>query len=96
MYGLIQRQIRSPLSFSRRSMPFGSGNVSGSQTKSHQWNCRIQKQSKWKTLSGRPRSAIPSTNEVTVASSYDVVKEVDSHSPKDHAGTRAGRPVSPV
>ena len=37
--------------------------------KSHQWNCRIQKQSKWNTLSGRLRSAIPSTNEVTVASS---------------------------
>ena len=50
-------------------MPSGSGKVAGSQTKSHQWNSRIQKQSKWKTERGRPRSAMPSTKEVTVASS---------------------------
>ena len=52
MYGLIQTQMRRPCSFSRASMPSGSGKTSGSQTKSHHWYSRIQKQSKWKTLSG--------------------------------------------
>ena len=61
-----------------------------------QWYARIQKQSKWKTLSGSPRSAMPSTNDITVASSYCVVNDVDSHSPYDQAGTCAGRPVSAV
>ena len=37
--------------------------------KSHQWNSRIQKQSKWNTDSGRSRSAMPSTKSVTVSSS---------------------------
>ena len=69
MYGLIQTQTRSPRSRRRRNIPIGSGKVAGSQTKSHQWNCRIQKQSKWNTLSGRSRSAMPSMNSVTVASS---------------------------
>jgi hypothetical protein len=32
-------------------------------------NSRIQKQSKWKTLSGRSRCAIPSIKRVTVCSS---------------------------
>ena len=96
MYGLIQTQTFRPRSCSRRSMPSGSGKVAGSQTKSTQWNCRIQKQSKWNTDSGRSRSAIPSMNSVTVSSSYDVVNDVDSHSPYDQAGTRAGRPVSAV
>ena len=50
-------------------MPGGSGKIRGSHSKSHQWNSRIQNVSKWKTLSGRSRSAIPSTNEVTVSSS---------------------------
>ena len=51
-------------------MPGGSGNASGSHSKSHQWNSRIQKQSKWKTLSsGISLSAIRSTNAVTVSSS---------------------------
>ena len=50
-------------------MASGSGKVAGSQTKSVQWNSRIQKQSKWKTDSGRSRSAMPSTNDVTVSSS---------------------------
>jgi hypothetical protein len=39
---------------------------------------------------------MPSMKEVTVASSYEVVKDVDSHSPNDQAGGRAGRPVSAV
>ncbi|KZM37148.1 hypothetical protein OJAG_01390 [Oerskovia enterophila] len=68
-YGLIHAEIRSPLARNRASMPSGSGNVAGSHTKSHQWNCRIQKQSKWKTLRGISRSAMPSMNEVTVPSS---------------------------
>src|SRR6266545_5044580 len=96
MYGLIHRQIFRPLSLSRASIPRGSGKVRGSHSKSHQLNSRIQKQSKWKTDSGRFRSVIPSMKLVTVASSYDVVKEVDSHSPYDQAGTRGGRPVRAV
>ena len=68
MYGLIQRLMRRPRSFRRRIIPAGSGNAIGSQTKSHQWNCRIQKQSKWNTLNGRSRSAIPSTNALVVSS----------------------------
>ena len=50
-------------------MASGSGKVRGSHSKSHQWNSRIQKQSKWNTDSGRSRSAMPSMNVVTVASS---------------------------
>ena len=50
-------------------MPAGSGKVRSSQVKSHQWNSRIQKQSKWNTDSGRSRAAISSTKLVTVASS---------------------------
>jgi hypothetical protein len=69
MYGLIHTQIRRPLALSRASIPAGSGNVSGSHSKSHQWNSRIQKVSKWNTESGSPRSAMPSTMDVTVASS---------------------------
>ncbi|MGX1254533.1 hypothetical protein RKD48_007044 [Streptomyces ambofaciens] len=77
-------------------MPSGSGKTSGSHSKSHHWYSRIQKQSKWKTESGMPRSAMPSTNFVTVRSSYEVVKDVVSHRPKDQAGGRAGRPVRAV
>ena len=50
-------------------MASGSGNVSGFHSKSHQRNSRIQKQSKWKTLSGRSRSDMPSRNWLTVVSS---------------------------
>ena len=50
-------------------MPSGSGKTRGSHSKSIQWNSRIQKQSKWKTLSGMSRSAMPSMNALTVASS---------------------------
>src|ERR1700754_116472 len=96
MYGVIQTHTLSPRSWSWRNVPSGSGNVSGSQMKSTQWNCRIQKQSKWNTDSGRSRSAIPSTNSKTVFSSYEVVNDVDNHRPNDHAGTRAGRPVNAV
>lgn len=96
MYGLIHTLIRRPLSLSRASMPSGSGNTSGSHRKSHHWYSRIQKQSKWNTDSGMPRSAMPSTNEVTVASSYEVVNDVLSHRPNDQAGGSAGRPVSAV
>jgi hypothetical protein len=39
---------------------------------------------------------MPSMKLVTVASSYDVVNEVDSHSPNDQAGSAGGRPVSAV
>lgn len=77
-------------------MPTGSGKTSGSQVKSDHWYSRIQKQSKWKTVSGMSRSAMPSTNDVTVSSSYSVQKEVVSHRPNDQAYGRAGRPVSPV
>ena len=66
---MIQTQTRRPRSFRRRSMAAGSGNVSGSHSKSHQWKPRIQKQSKWKTDSGRPRSAMPWMKWVTVSSS---------------------------
>ena len=70
MYGLIHTQICRPRSLAAgASMPSGSGKVAGSHSKSHQWNSRIQKQSKWNTDSGRSRSAIPSTNAVTVSSS---------------------------
>jgi hypothetical protein len=50
-------------------MPRGSGKVRGSQAKSHQLNSRIQNESKWKTLSGRSRSAIPWMKLMTVGSS---------------------------
>ncbi|CAM5465468.1 hypothetical protein SHIRM173S_04765 [Streptomyces hirsutus] len=96
MYGLIQALIRRPFSLSRASMPSGSGKTSGSHWKSHHWYSRIQKQSKWNTVSGMPRSAMPSTNDVTVSSSYEVVNEVLSHRPNDQAGGRAGRPVRAV
>ncbi|CAM5262978.1 hypothetical protein SGLAM104S_01194 [Streptomyces glaucescens] len=69
MYGLIQALTFSPLALSRASMPSGSGKTSGSHRKSHHWYSRIQKQSKWKTDSGMPRSAMPSTNDITVGSS---------------------------
>ena len=69
MYGLIQTQIFRPRSFSRASMPSDPGRSRASHSKSHQWNSRIQKQSKWKTFSGRLRSAMPSMNVVTVSSS---------------------------
>ena len=75
-------------------MPAGSGKVRLSQVKSHQWNSRIQKQSKWNTDSGRSRLAMPSTKPVTVSSSYEVVNEVLSHRPNDQAGGSAGRPVN--
>ncbi|RPK45656.1 hypothetical protein EES40_12815 [Streptomyces sp. ADI93-02] len=88
--------MRSPRSLRRASIPSGSGKTSGSQRKSDHWYSRIQKQSKWKTLSGIPRSAMPSTKEVTVASSYDVQNEVVSQRPKDQAGGSAGRPVRAV
>ena len=81
MYGLIQAQMRSPFALSRASIASGSGKVAGSHVKSDQWKPRIQKQSKWNTDSGRSRSAIPSMKLLTVASSYSVVKLVDSHSP---------------
>ncbi len=77
-------------------MPAGSGNAFGSHSKSHQWNSRIQNVSKWNTDSGRSRAAIPSTKLVTVCSLYSVVNDVVSHSPNDHAGGSAGRPVSAV
>jgi hypothetical protein len=77
-------------------MPSGSGNTRGSHRKSHQLNSRIQKQSKWKTDSGSSRSLMPSMKDVTVSSSYEVVKDVDSHRPNDQAGGRAGRPVRAV
>src|SRR5664280_1391343 len=85
--------MRRPSAFRRASISLGSGNVRGSQAKSHQLNSRIQKESKWKTLIGRSRSAIPRMKPITVASSYAVVNEVLSHSPNDHAGGRAGLPV---
>jgi hypothetical protein len=69
MYGLIQAETRSPRSLRRASIPSGSGKTSGSQVKSLHWYSRIQKQSKWKTLSGISRSAIPWTKWLTVASS---------------------------
>ncbi|TWH26132.1 hypothetical protein L600_000700000110 [Isoptericola variabilis J7] len=69
MYGLIHTHTLRPRSCSRASMPSGSGNVRGSHSKSHHWYSRIQKQSKWKTLSGRSRSAMPSMKLVTVFSS---------------------------
>ena len=50
-------------------MASGSGNTRSSHVKSVQLNSRIQKQSKWNTDSGRSRSAMPSMNEFTVASS---------------------------
>ncbi len=50
-------------------MPAGSGKIRVSHSKSHQLNSRIQNVSKWKTDSGRSRSAIPSTNLFTVSSS---------------------------
>src|SRR5664280_956664 len=93
MYGLIHRLTRNPFALSRASMPGGSGNVRESQAKSHQLNSRIQNESKWKTLKGRSRSAIPRIKPVTVASSYAVVKDVLSQSPNDQAGGRAGLPV---
>src|SRR2546423_4306298 len=96
MYGLIHTEIRRPRAFSRASMPTGSGKVRGSHSKSHQCSSRIQKQSKWNTLNGRSRSAMPSTKSVTVFSSYEVVNDVDSHSPNDHAGGSTGLPVNAV
>src|SRR5450756_1425201 len=96
MYGLIHRLTRSPSALSLASMARGSGNVRGSQVKSHQLNSRIQNESKWKTLIGRSRSAIPRIKLVTVASSYEVVNDVLSQSPNDQAGGRAGLPVRAV
>ncbi len=93
MYGLIQTQMCRSRSLSLASMPSGSGKTLGSHSKSHQLNSRIQKQSKWKTESGSSRSRMPSMNDVTVSSSYEVVNDVDSHSPNDQAGGSAGRPV---
>ena len=60
---LIQTQMRRPVLLQPRAacLP-GRGRSRGSQSKSHQWNSRIQKQSKWKTDSGRSRSAMPSMN----------------------------------
>jgi len=69
MYGLIHTHTFRPRSCKSRISPSGSEKVSGSQTKSTQWKPRIQKQSKWNTESGRPRSAIPSTKESTVSAS---------------------------
>lgn len=69
MYGLIHTLTCRPFAFSRASIPSGSGNTRGSQVKSHHWNSRIQKQSKWKTDSGSSRSRMPSMKEVTVSSS---------------------------
>jgi hypothetical protein len=39
---------------------------------------------------------MPSTNSVTVFSSYEVVNEVLNHNPNDQAGGSAGRPVRAV
>jgi hypothetical protein len=50
-------------------MPSGSGKTRASHSKSHHWNSRIQKQSKWNTLMGMSRAAISSTKAVTVSSS---------------------------
>ena len=47
----------------------GSGNMSLSQRKLHQWLSFIQKQSKWNTDRSMPLSLIPSTKESTVFSS---------------------------
>ena len=96
MYGLIHRQIFRPIDLSRRSMSRACGKASASHWKSHQCRSFIQKQSKWKTLSGMPRLAMPSTNSLTVCSSYWVVNEVLSQSPNDHAGGTAGRPARRV
>ena len=83
-----------PLGFQPGEHAFRIGEATGSHSKSHQCWARIQKQSKWKTCSGMSRSRMPSTKPLTVFSSYSVVNEVVSHRPKDHAGGRAGRPVS--
>jgi len=48
---------------------FRSGQTRASRTRSVHWNSRIQYGSKWKTLNGISRSAMPPTNPVTVASS---------------------------
>ena len=77
-------------------MASGSGKPRGSQAKSHHWNSRIQKQSKWKTDSGSSRRAISSMKCVAVASSYWVVNDVVIHSPKLQAGGSGARPVSAV
>lgn len=69
MYGFIQTQIFRPRAWSRFSMPAGSGKTRESHWKSHQSNSRIQKQSKWKTLSGRSRAFMPSMKPVAVFSS---------------------------
>ena len=69
MYGFSHAHTRRPRSCSRASMPSGSGKTAGSHSKSVQWNSRIQKQSKWNTSSGMSRSAMPSMNALTVASS---------------------------
>ena len=47
-------------------------------------------------IGGISRSAMPLIKEVTVSSSYVVVKEVDSHRPKVFAGGSAGLPVRSV
>ena len=69
IYGLIHTQIFNPFAFIRESIPSGSGNTRSSHRKSVQWKSFIQKQSKWNTLSGIPRSSIPSIKLITVFSS---------------------------
>ena len=69
MQGLIHTHTSHPRSCRRASMPGGSGKVRGSHSQSVQFDSRIQKQSKWKTLSGRSRCAMPSMKDMTVASS---------------------------
>lgn len=66
IYGLIHTQIFNPFAFIRESIPSGSGNTRSSHRKSVQWKSFIQKQSKWNTLSGIPRSSIPSIKLITV------------------------------
>ena len=70
MYGLIQALIRSPLAFSRSSIPGGSGKVRGSHGSRapvelpHPEAVEVEDAERQVAP-----SAIPSTNEVTVASS---------------------------
>ena len=59
----------SPRAFSFFRRPSGSGNTSASQVRSVRWLSFIQKQSKWNTLRGMSRWAMPSMKDVTVFSS---------------------------
>ena len=83
--------MRRPLDFSLESIASGSGKPRASHSKSHHWNSRIQKQSKWKTERGSSRRCISSMKCVAVASSYWVVNEVVIHRPKLQAGGSGAR-----